>query len=121
MEALPEHHFIISRFLLDFLHLVRLHPNTLIWTLIWIRRSLVVLEPCLPVSSSGLLAPPPQVSQESLVNRMSPSSLAYVFGVNLVRPRHGSISLSALTPINVFTEVLIEHFSAIFGSAQPAT
>ncbi|XP_051814510.1 uncharacterized protein LOC110970939 isoform X7 [Acanthochromis polyacanthus] len=77
MESLPEHHFIVAKFLLGFLH---------------------------------------QVSQQSLTNKMSPSNLSCVFGVNLVRPRHGSISLSALTPINIFTEILIEHHDAVFGS-----
>ncbi|KAF6738464.1 Rho GTPase-activating protein 8 [Oryzias melastigma] len=57
-----------------------------------------------------------RVSQEILFNKMSASNLACVFGVNLVWPRHGSISLSALTPINIFTEILIEHFPAVFGS-----
>ncbi|RVE56821.1 hypothetical protein OJAV_G00224900 [Oryzias javanicus] len=57
-----------------------------------------------------------RVSQEILFNRMSSSHLACVFGVNLLWPRRGSISLSALTPINVFTEILIEHFPAVFGS-----
>uniref|UniRef100_A0A8D3CSK1 Rho GTPase activating protein 8 n=1 Tax=Scophthalmus maximus TaxID=52904 RepID=A0A8D3CSK1_SCOMX len=59
------------------------------------------------------------VSQQSIINKMSPSNLACVFGVNLVRPRHGSISLSDLTPINVFTELLVEHFAAVFGSRCP--
>uniref|UniRef100_A0A8C8DGU5 Rho GTPase activating protein 8 n=1 Tax=Oryzias sinensis TaxID=183150 RepID=A0A8C8DGU5_9TELE len=52
------------------------------------------------------------VTQEIIFNKMSASNLACVFGVNLVWPRHGSISLSALTPINIFTEILIEHFPA---------
>ncbi|KAG7231433.1 hypothetical protein INR49_011938 [Caranx melampygus] len=56
------------------------------------------------------------VSKESLVNRMSSSNLACVFGVNLLWPRHGSVSLSALTPINIFTELLIEHYDTVFGS-----
>ncbi|XP_070785198.1 rho GTPase-activating protein 8-like [Enoplosus armatus] len=80
VESLPEHHFIVTEFLLCFLHMV---------------------------------------SQESIVNKMSPSNLACVFGVNLVWPRHGSISLTALTPINIFTEILIEHFPAVFGSRRP--
>uniref|UniRef100_A0A3Q3WG03 Uncharacterized protein n=1 Tax=Mola mola TaxID=94237 RepID=A0A3Q3WG03_MOLML len=80
VESLPEHHFIVAKFLLCFLHMV---------------------------------------SQESLVNRMSPANLACVFGINLVRPRHVSVSLSALTPINIFTEILIEHFPAVFGSRCP--
>ncbi|MEQ2167075.1 hypothetical protein GOODEAATRI_000484 [Goodea atripinnis] len=60
-----------------------------------------------------------QVSQESIINKMSASNLACVFGVNLVWPRHGSISLNALTPINIFTEILIEHFNTVFGSRCP--
>ncbi|KAG8005449.1 Rho GTPase-activating protein 8 [Nibea albiflora] len=80
VESLPEHHFIVTKFLLCFLH---------------------------------------TVSQESIVNKMSPSNLACVFGVNLVWPRRGSISLSALTPINIFTEILIEHFHTVFGSRCP--
>ncbi|XP_029018791.1 rho GTPase-activating protein 8-like isoform X2 [Betta splendens] len=81
VESLPEHNFIVTKYLLCFLHMV---------------------------------------SQESIVNKMSPSNLACVFGVNLVWPRHGSISLSALTPINIFTEILIEHFDAVFGSRCPS-
>lgn len=62
---------------------------------------------------------PLQVSQESIINKMSPSNLACVFGVNLVWPRHGSISLTALTPINIFAELLIEHVHTVFGSRCP--
>ncbi|XP_034382177.1 rho GTPase-activating protein 8-like isoform X1 [Cyclopterus lumpus] len=77
MEELPEHNFIIAKFLLSFLHLV---------------------------------------SQHSLVNRMSPSNLACVFGVNLVRSQRGSVSLAELNPIHLFTEILVEHFHTVFGS-----
>uniref|UniRef100_A0A8C6TQE7 Rho GTPase activating protein 8 n=1 Tax=Neogobius melanostomus TaxID=47308 RepID=A0A8C6TQE7_9GOBI len=56
------------------------------------------------------------VSQESISNKMSASNLACVFGVNLVWPRHGSVSLTALMPINICTEILIEHFHTVFGS-----
>ncbi|XP_018556050.1 rho GTPase-activating protein 8 [Lates calcarifer] len=80
IESLPEHNFIVVKYLLCFLHMV---------------------------------------SQESIVNKMSPSNLACVFGVNLVWPRHGSISLTALMPINIFTELLIEHFHTVFGSRCP--
>ncbi|KAM9845868.1 rho GTPase-activating protein 8-like isoform 2-T2 [Aulostomus maculatus] len=59
------------------------------------------------------------VSLESIFNRMNSSNLAYVFGVYLVRPRHSSFSLSALTPVNIFTEILIEHFHTVFGSCCP--
>jgi hypothetical protein len=54
------------------------------------------------------------VSVESIVNKMSPSNLACVLGVNLLWPPKGSVSLSALAPINVFTEILIEHCDAVF-------
>ncbi|KAM9328316.1 rho GTPase-activating protein 8-like [Pholidichthys leucotaenia] len=60
-----------------------------------------------------------QVSQESISNKMSASNLACVFGVNLVWPCHGSVSLAALTPINIFTEILIEHFHTVFSSHRP--
>lgn len=56
------------------------------------------------------------VSQESISNKMSASNLACVFGVNLIWPRHGSVSLTALTPINICTEILIEHFHTVFSS-----
>lgn len=77
VESLPEHNYIVLKYLLCFLHMV---------------------------------------SKESIINKMSPSNLACVFGVNLVWPRHGSVSLVALTPINIFTEILIEHFLTVFGS-----
>ncbi|XP_041833867.1 rho GTPase-activating protein 8-like [Melanotaenia boesemani] len=80
VEGLPEHNFIVVKYLMCFLHMV---------------------------------------SQESIINRMSSSNLACVFGVNLVWPRHGSISLTALTPINIFTEILIEHFITVFSSRCP--
>ncbi|KAI9518127.1 hypothetical protein NQZ68_040248 [Dissostichus eleginoides] len=80
MEDLPEHNFIVAKYLLSFLH---------------------------------------AVSQQSVENRMSPSNLSCVFGVNLLRPPHGSISLSSLTPINMFTEILIQHFPSVFGSRCP--
>ncbi|XP_031158364.1 rho GTPase-activating protein 8-like [Sander lucioperca] len=80
VESLPEHNYIVAKYLLSFLHMV---------------------------------------SQQSIVNKMSASNLACVFGVNLVWPRHGSISLSALTPINIFTDILIEHFHTVFGSRCP--
>ncbi|XP_070848079.1 rho GTPase-activating protein 8-like [Chaetodon trifascialis] len=80
VESLPEHHFIVTKFLVCFLHMV---------------------------------------SQASIENKMSPSNLACVFGVNLVWPRHGSVSLTALTPVNIFTEILVEHFHTVFGSRCP--
>ncbi|KAF7694033.1 rho GTPase-activating protein 8-like [Silurus meridionalis] len=59
------------------------------------------------------------VSQESIFNKMSSSNLACVFGVNLAWPRNGGVSLSAITPLNIFTELLIEHYNAIFSSHCP--
>ncbi|KAM6987122.1 rho GTPase-activating protein 8-like [Aplochiton taeniatus] len=59
------------------------------------------------------------VSQRSFINKMSPSNLACVFGVNLTRPPQGSVSLSALAPINIFTEILIEHYNTVFSSRCP--
>lgn len=79
VESLPEHNFLVAKYLLCFLHMV---------------------------------------SQESLSNRMSASNLACVFGVNLLWPPLGSVSLSALTPVNICTEILIEHFPTVFGSRR---
>ncbi|KAK3544853.1 hypothetical protein QTP86_027527, partial [Hemibagrus guttatus] len=59
------------------------------------------------------------LNMESIFNKMSSSNLACVFGVNLVWPRHGGVSLSAITPLNIFTELLIEHYNAIFSSHCP--
>ncbi|XP_028810735.1 rho GTPase-activating protein 8-like [Denticeps clupeoides] len=59
------------------------------------------------------------VSQDSIINKMGPSNLACVFGVNLARPRQGSVSLDALTPLNIFTELLIEFYHTVFGSRCP--
>ncbi|XP_071405905.1 rho GTPase-activating protein 8 isoform X3 [Pithys albifrons albifrons] len=54
------------------------------------------------------------VSQESIYNRMTASSLACVFGLNLVWPSKGTASLSALVPLNLFTELLIDFYTNIF-------
>ncbi|XP_035257403.1 LOW QUALITY PROTEIN: rho GTPase-activating protein 8-like [Anguilla anguilla] len=56
------------------------------------------------------------VAQESIMNKMSPSNLACVFAVNLIWPPHDSVSLRALTPLNIFTEILVEHYRTVFGS-----
>nr|XP_040031335.1 rho GTPase-activating protein 8-like isoform X2 [Gasterosteus aculeatus aculeatus] len=80
MESLPEHNFIVAKYLLGFLHMV---------------------------------------SQQSIVNKMSSSNLACVFGVNLLWPGHAPLSLAALTPINMCTEILVEHFPSVFGSRNP--
>ncbi|KAL6459935.1 hypothetical protein MHYP_G00316940 [Metynnis hypsauchen] len=80
VESLPEHNFIVVKYLICFLHMV---------------------------------------SQESISNKMSSSNLACVFGVNLVWPPKGTISLGALAPLNIFTELLIEHYHTIFNSRCP--
>ncbi|KFO90037.1 Rho GTPase-activating protein 8, partial [Buceros rhinoceros silvestris] len=56
------------------------------------------------------------VSQESIYNRMTASSLACVFGLNLIWPSKGTVSLSALVPLNLFTELLIDFYVNIFSS-----
>ncbi|KAJ8366000.1 hypothetical protein SKAU_G00148310 [Synaphobranchus kaupii] len=77
IENIPEHNYIVLKYLVCFLHMV---------------------------------------SQESILNKMCPSNLACVFAVNLIWPPHGSVSLRALTPLNIFTAILIEHYSTVFGS-----
>ncbi|KAK2537616.1 Arhgap8 [Columba guinea] len=57
-----------------------------------------------------------EVSQESIYNRMTASSLACVFGLNLIWPSKGTASLSALVPLNLFTELLIDFYTNIFNS-----
>ncbi|KAM4749446.1 rho GTPase-activating protein 8 [Rhinophrynus dorsalis] len=56
------------------------------------------------------------ISQESITNKMTPSNLACVFGLNLIWPPEGATSISALVPVNMFTELLIEYFPEIFNS-----
>ncbi|KAG9339966.1 hypothetical protein JZ751_022281, partial [Albula glossodonta] len=80
IESIPEHNYIVLKYLVCFLHMV---------------------------------------SRESIINKMSPSNLACVFAVNLVWPSHGSVSLTALTPLNIFTEILIEHYPTVFSSRAP--
>lgn len=63
------------------------------------------------------------VSQESIFNKMNSSNLACVFGLNLIWPSQGVSSLSALVPLNLFTELLIEYHGKIFctlsGDREP--
>ncbi|MGH0115955.1 UNVERIFIED_CONTAM: hypothetical protein FKN15_060419 [Acipenser sinensis] len=80
VESLPEHNYVLLKYLTCFLHMV---------------------------------------SQESIHNKMTPFNLACVFGLNLIWPPRGTASLGALMPLNMFTEVLIEHYSKIFGSRAP--
>lgn len=80
VESLPEHNYVLLKYLTCFLHMV---------------------------------------SQESIHNKMTPFNLACVFGLNLIWPPRGTASLGALMPLNMFTELLIEHYSKIFGSRTP--
>uniref|UniRef100_A0A8K9X7D1 Rho GTPase activating protein 8 n=1 Tax=Oncorhynchus mykiss TaxID=8022 RepID=A0A8K9X7D1_ONCMY len=80
LERLPEHNYMVLKYLLCFLNMV---------------------------------------SQQSIINKMSPSNLACVFGVNLSWPSQGSVSLTSLTPLNIFTEILIEHYHTVFSSRCP--
>ncbi|XP_036276150.1 rho GTPase-activating protein 8 isoform X2 [Pipistrellus kuhlii] len=57
-----------------------------------------------------------QVSRESLFNKMSSSNLACIFGLNLIWPSQGAASLGALVPLNLFTELLIEHHGKVFSA-----
>uniref|UniRef100_A0A8C3CEI0 Rho-GAP domain-containing protein n=1 Tax=Cairina moschata TaxID=8855 RepID=A0A8C3CEI0_CAIMO len=76
-HGLPEHNYVVLKYLICFLHMV---------------------------------------SQESIYNRMTASSLACVFGLNLIWPSKGTVSLSALVPLNLFTELLIDFYMNIFNS-----
>ncbi|XP_011790189.1 PREDICTED: rho GTPase-activating protein 8 [Colobus angolensis palliatus] len=67
-----------------------------------------------PFLISGFL----QVSQESIFNKMNSSNLACVFGLNLIWPSQGASSLSALVPLNLFTELLIEYYEKIFSAPE---
>uniref|UniRef100_A0A8C3SK48 Rho GTPase-activating protein 8 n=1 Tax=Chelydra serpentina TaxID=8475 RepID=A0A8C3SK48_CHESE len=77
IQGLPEHNYIVLKYLICFLHMV---------------------------------------SQESIYNKMTGSNLACVFGLNLIWPPKGASSLSALNPLNLFTELLIDFCSKIFSS-----
>ncbi|XP_027753528.1 rho GTPase-activating protein 8 [Empidonax traillii] len=77
IQGIPEHNYIVLKYLMCFLHMV---------------------------------------SQESIYNRMTASSLACVFGLNLIWPSKGTASLSALVPLNLFTELLIDFYTNIFNS-----
>ncbi|XP_045408768.1 rho GTPase-activating protein 8 isoform X2 [Lemur catta] len=58
------------------------------------------------------------VSQESIFNKMNSSNLACVFGLNLIWPSQDVSSLSALVPLNLFTELLIEYYERVFGAQE---
>uniref|UniRef100_A0A671F1S5 Rho GTPase activating protein 8 n=1 Tax=Rhinolophus ferrumequinum TaxID=59479 RepID=A0A671F1S5_RHIFE len=57
-----------------------------------------------------------EVSRESIFNKMNSSNLACVFGLNLIWPSRGASSLSALVPLNLFTELLIEYHGKVFSA-----
>lgn len=57
-----------------------------------------------------------EVSRESIFNKMNSSNLACVFGLNLIWPSQGASSLSALVPLNLFTELLIEYHGKVFSA-----
>ncbi|XP_069484264.1 rho GTPase-activating protein 8 isoform X3 [Ambystoma mexicanum] len=56
------------------------------------------------------------VHRESITNKMTSFNLACVFGLNLVWPSEGTLSLGALVPVNMFAELLIEFYENIFSS-----
>ncbi|CAG9558476.1 unnamed protein product [Danaus chrysippus] len=55
-----------------------------------------------------------KVQDRSCVNKMTSSNLAVVFGPNLCRAPSGVMSLSAIAPINAFTDFLLENQESIF-------
>ncbi|XP_076412577.1 rho GTPase-activating protein 8 isoform X1 [Peromyscus maniculatus bairdii] len=59
-----------------------------------------------------------EVSLESISNKMTSSNLACVFGLNLIWPSQGVASLSALVPLNLFTELLIEYYDTVFSTQE---
>ncbi|XP_064372952.1 rho GTPase-activating protein 8 isoform X3 [Dromaius novaehollandiae] len=77
IQGLPEHNYVVLKYLMCFLHMV---------------------------------------SQENIYNRMTGSNLACVFGLNLIWPSQGTASWSALVPLNLFTELLIDFYLNIFNS-----
>ncbi|XP_074247269.1 rho GTPase-activating protein 8 isoform X2 [Saimiri boliviensis] len=79
LGSLPEHNYVVLRYLMGFLH---------------------------------------AVSRESIFNKMNSSNLACVFGLNLIWPSQGASSLSALVPLNLFTELLIEYYENIFSAPE---
>ncbi|XP_038029311.1 rho GTPase-activating protein 8 isoform X12 [Anas platyrhynchos] len=96
IHGLPEHNYVVLKYLICFLHMCR-------WPLV---RDLQA-----PLDSQRT-----EVSRESIYNRMTASSLACVFGLNLIWPSKGTVSLSALVPLNLFTELLIDFYMNIFNS-----
>lgn len=52
------------------------------------------------------------------MNKMNSYNLACVFGLNLIWPSQGVASLSALVPLNLFTELLIEYYDKVFSTQE---
>ncbi|KAL0625511.1 Rho GTPase-activating protein 8 [Plecturocebus cupreus] len=73
---------------------------------------------CSGRGDGGVLRLSLKVSQESIFNKMNSSNLACVFGLNLIWPSQGASSLSALVPLNLFTELLIEYYEKIFSAPE---
>ncbi|KAG8313640.1 Rho GTPase-activating protein 1 [Homalodisca vitripennis] len=48
------------------------------------------------------------------LNKMTSFNLAVVFGPNLVWSQSGQLSLSAIAPINMFTDFVLVHHDQIF-------
>ncbi|XP_063236495.1 rho GTPase-activating protein 1 isoform X2 [Bacillus rossius redtenbacheri] len=55
-----------------------------------------------------------KVMDRSDLNKMTSSNLAVVFGPNLVWAQTGQLSLSAIAPINMFTDFVLVHQDQIF-------
>lgn len=48
------------------------------------------------------------------LNKMTSSNLAVVFGPNLIWAQNGQLSLSAIGPINMFTDFVLTNQDQIF-------
>nr|CAD7393530.1 unnamed protein product [Timema cristinae] len=57
---------------------------------------------------------PRHVMDRSDLNKMTSSNLSVVFGPNLVWAQTGQLSLSAIGPINMFTDFVLTHQDQIF-------
>jgi Rho GTPase-activating protein 1 len=55
-----------------------------------------------------------KVTERSDLNKMTSSNLAVVFGPNLLWSQSLNLSLSAIAPINMFTDFIIIHQDEIF-------
>lgn len=55
-----------------------------------------------------------QVMERADLNKMTSQNLAVVFGPNLIWSENVTMSLSAIGPINMFTQFLLQHHNEIF-------